>query len=250
METWAGLKKRKQNIAPTNIQSRCESNRIQENDRKHVTTVTRFLKLVSNTFRLLKLRFLPQWKLPSLGLTRSVPSCLTRNVTCHQPSNIFFTMDDVVKVGDFGLVTAMDQEEEEDQPSALTPAPLLTWHTGQVGTKLYMSPEQVSRRQTRFFMSWRHMWKGTMISYRSPSVGKQGSCPACSACPDSSLETLTLTKWTFTHWVWSCLSCCILSAPRWREWGWVSNHILILMSSAARNDHVTQLWMLPSTRLP
>ncbi|XP_026162187.1 eukaryotic translation initiation factor 2-alpha kinase 3 [Mastacembelus armatus] len=60
-----------------------------------------------------------------------------------KPSNIFFTMDDVVKVGDFGLVTAMDQEED-DEPSALTPAPLLTRHTGQVGTKLYMSPEQLS----------------------------------------------------------------------------------------------------------
>lgn len=79
--------------------------------------------------------------------------CLTFGacyVTCHQPSNIFFTMDDVVKVGDFGLVTAMDQEEEEDGPSALTPAPLLTRHTGQVGTKLYMSPEQVSRRNKDF----------------------------------------------------------------------------------------------------
>ncbi|XP_060918747.1 eukaryotic translation initiation factor 2-alpha kinase 3 [Labrus mixtus] len=61
-----------------------------------------------------------------------------------KPSNIFFTMDDVVKVGDFGLVTAMDQEEDEDELSALTPAPLLTRHTGQVGTKLYMSPEQLS----------------------------------------------------------------------------------------------------------
>lgn len=61
-----------------------------------------------------------------------------------KPSNIFFTMDDVVKVGDFGLVTAMDKEEDEDEPSALTPAPLLTRHTGQVGTKLYMSPEQLS----------------------------------------------------------------------------------------------------------
>lgn len=71
-------------------------------------------------------------------------------ITCHQPSNIFFTMDDVVKVGDFGLVTAMDQEEEEDGPSALTPAPLLTRHTGQVGTKLYMSPEQVSTRSKDF----------------------------------------------------------------------------------------------------
>lgn len=67
------------------------------------------------------------------------------STTCLQPSNIFFTMDDVVKVGDFGLVTAMDQEEDEDSPSVLTPAPLLTRHTGQVGTKLYMSPEQVSR---------------------------------------------------------------------------------------------------------
>ncbi|XP_056914373.1 eukaryotic translation initiation factor 2-alpha kinase 3 isoform X2 [Takifugu flavidus] len=61
-----------------------------------------------------------------------------------KPSNIFFTMDDVVKVGDFGLVTAMDQEEDDDGPTALTPAPLLTRHTGQVGTKLYMSPEQLS----------------------------------------------------------------------------------------------------------
>ncbi|XP_056151825.1 eukaryotic translation initiation factor 2-alpha kinase 3 [Lampris incognitus] len=61
-----------------------------------------------------------------------------------KPSNIFFTMDDVVKVGDFGLVTAMDQEEDEDEPGVLTPMPVLTRHTGQVGTKLYMSPEQMS----------------------------------------------------------------------------------------------------------
>lgn len=59
-----------------------------------------------------------------------------------QPSNIFFTMDDVVKVGDFGLVTAMDQDEEEQ--TVLTPMPAYARHTGQVGTKLYMSPEQVS----------------------------------------------------------------------------------------------------------
>lgn len=66
-----------------------------------------------------------------------------------QPSNIFFTMDDVVKVGDLGLVTAMDQEDDEDDPSVLTPAPLLTRHTGQVGTKLYMSPEQVRTEDLR-----------------------------------------------------------------------------------------------------
>ncbi|XP_062065813.1 eukaryotic translation initiation factor 2-alpha kinase 3 [Lepus europaeus] len=57
-----------------------------------------------------------------------------------KPSNIFFAMDDVVKVGDFGLVTAMDQDEEEQ--TVLTPMPAYATHTGQVGTKLYMSPEQ------------------------------------------------------------------------------------------------------------
>ncbi|XP_061700737.1 eukaryotic translation initiation factor 2-alpha kinase 3 isoform X2 [Syngnathoides biaculeatus] len=61
-----------------------------------------------------------------------------------KPSNIFFTVDDVVKVGDLGLVTAMEHEEDERRRCALTPAPLLTRHTGQVGTKLYMSPEQLS----------------------------------------------------------------------------------------------------------
>ncbi|XP_018098482.1 eukaryotic translation initiation factor 2-alpha kinase 3 isoform X2 [Xenopus laevis] len=58
-----------------------------------------------------------------------------------KPSNIFFTVDDVVKVGDFGLVTAMDQEEDEE--TVLTPMPAYARHTGQVGTKLYMSPEQI-----------------------------------------------------------------------------------------------------------
>ncbi|XP_044150291.1 eukaryotic translation initiation factor 2-alpha kinase 3 isoform X1 [Bufo gargarizans] len=58
-----------------------------------------------------------------------------------KPSNIFFTIDDVVKVGDFGLVTEMDQEEDEE--TVLTPMPAYARHTGQVGTKLYMSPEQM-----------------------------------------------------------------------------------------------------------
>lgn len=58
-----------------------------------------------------------------------------------KPSNIFFTIDDVVKVGDFGLVTEMDQEEDDEM--VLTPMPAYARHTGQVGTKLYMSPEQM-----------------------------------------------------------------------------------------------------------
>lgn len=70
----------------------------------------------------------------------------THSFVVHQPSNIFFTLDDVVKVGDFGLVTeAMDQEEDDDEDmNTLTPIPVYARHTGQVGTKLYMSPEQVS----------------------------------------------------------------------------------------------------------
>ncbi|XP_068131270.1 eukaryotic translation initiation factor 2-alpha kinase 3 isoform X2 [Hyperolius riggenbachi] len=58
-----------------------------------------------------------------------------------KPSNIFFTIDDIVKVGDFGLVTEMDQEDEDEV--VLTPMPAYARHTGQVGTKLYMSPEQM-----------------------------------------------------------------------------------------------------------
>ncbi|KAL8165926.1 UNVERIFIED_CONTAM: hypothetical protein K2H54_056807 [Gekko kuhli] len=50
-------------------------------------------------------------------------------------------MDDIVKVGDFGLVTATDQDEEEE--SVVKPLSAYARHTGQVGTKLYMSPEQV-----------------------------------------------------------------------------------------------------------
>ena len=82
-------------------------------------------------------------------LNSSVPCLSSIHTHCaficfffFQPSNIFFTMDDVVKVGDFGLVTAMDQDEEDQM--VLTPMPGYARHTGQVGTKLYMSPEQVN----------------------------------------------------------------------------------------------------------
>ena len=58
-----------------------------------------------------------------------------------QPSNIFFSRDGVVKVGDFGLVTALEEHyDTEAEPSAGTAQ---RKHTNQVGTKLYMSPEQV-----------------------------------------------------------------------------------------------------------
>ena len=60
-----------------------------------------------------------------------------------QPSNIFFSLDGTVKIGDFGLAT----EECRTDGASMTPmnaAHTHKPHTNQVGTKLYMSPEQVN----------------------------------------------------------------------------------------------------------
>lgn len=59
-----------------------------------------------------------------------------------KPSNIFFAMDGQVKIGDFGLVTDMS---ENSSPEVESPGiNCAQRHTQQVGTHLYMSPEQVS----------------------------------------------------------------------------------------------------------
>lgn len=52
-------------------------------------------------------------------------------------------MDGAVKVGDFGLVTALEEtcELTPDEKSGTKSKSLR--HTDQVGTELYMSPEQV-----------------------------------------------------------------------------------------------------------
>ena len=66
-------------------------------------------------------------------------------------------MDGTVKVGDFGLATALEEDEDVDgsrgdvigQHHQASPAAApsggayVCKHTDQVGTKLYMSPEQV-----------------------------------------------------------------------------------------------------------
>ena len=59
-----------------------------------------------------------------------------------QPSNIFFSVDGVIKMGDFGLATALPQEQNEVIYGSDNC--LFKKHTAQVGTQLYMSPEQVS----------------------------------------------------------------------------------------------------------
>ena len=65
-------------------------------------------------------------------------------------------MDGTVKVGDFGLATALEEDEDVDgsrgdvigqhhqaSPAAVPSGAYVCKHTDQVGTKLYMSPEQV-----------------------------------------------------------------------------------------------------------
>lgn len=65
-----------------------------------------------------------------------------------KPSNIFFSLDGQVKIGDFGLVTAMIEDTTEEYASPVLGKRILDErHTARVGTQLYMSPEQVSGKQ-------------------------------------------------------------------------------------------------------
>ena len=62
-----------------------------------------------------------------------------------KPSNIFFAPDGTVKIGDFGLATTLGGDPAIHTPSQPNSAAGLH-HTDQVGTQLYMSPEQVLGR--------------------------------------------------------------------------------------------------------
>ncbi|XP_076169854.1 eukaryotic translation initiation factor 2-alpha kinase isoform X2 [Ptiloglossa arizonensis] len=63
-----------------------------------------------------------------------------------KPSNIFFSFDDKIKVGDFGLVTAITEEySDAHTPPSKNENIILknSLRTTYVGTHLYMSPEQI-----------------------------------------------------------------------------------------------------------
>ncbi|XP_035898058.1 eukaryotic translation initiation factor 2-alpha kinase-like [Anopheles stephensi] len=58
-----------------------------------------------------------------------------------KPSNIFFSLDGRIRIGDFGLVTDSSDLQYDSENNMPTMVP--DRHTRQVGTQLYMSPEQL-----------------------------------------------------------------------------------------------------------
>lgn len=57
-----------------------------------------------------------------------------------KPSNIYFSLEGVIKIGDFGLATQFEVQEVGNYSSSLY------YHTRDCGTDLYMSPEQQSKK--------------------------------------------------------------------------------------------------------
>ncbi|XP_044766134.1 eukaryotic translation initiation factor 2-alpha kinase [Coccinella septempunctata] len=62
-----------------------------------------------------------------------------------KPGNIFFSLEGQIKVGDFGLVKDIESCRDLESTSLLSPGSY--GHTKEVGTRLYMSPEQIYNKK-------------------------------------------------------------------------------------------------------
>lgn len=69
-----------------------------------------------------------------------------------QPSNIFLSFDKKVKIGDFGLVAMTESYDEIHTPSDSLEINYKegVQHTARVGTRLYMSPEQMNGKRYNY----------------------------------------------------------------------------------------------------
>ncbi|GFU24317.1 eukaryotic translation initiation factor 2-alpha kinase 3 [Nephila pilipes] len=63
-----------------------------------------------------------------------------------KPSNIYFSLEGLIKIGDFGLATQFEVQEMGDDSSSSSSY----YHTRDCGTDLYMSPEQRSKKNYNF----------------------------------------------------------------------------------------------------
>ncbi|KAI5706548.1 hypothetical protein M8J75_009218 [Diaphorina citri] len=67
-----------------------------------------------------------------------------------KPSNIFFSQEGQIKVGDFGLVTAMMSDGDVSPLISTKTGYVDERHTAKVGTQLYMSPEQMAGKSYNY----------------------------------------------------------------------------------------------------